>query len=138
VNQHQILTVQRTFALAQPDADALARRFYARLFALEPGLRAMFPAELAQQRQKLMATIGVAVAGLRRPEALLPALRQLGERHAGYGVRDEHYALVGQALLGALAEHFGTAYTAEVAEAWAAAYGLLAGVMREAGALAAA
>lgn len=138
MDYQQITIVQQTFALAQLDADALAQRFYARLFALDPSLRAMFPSELAEQRRKLMATIGIAVAGLRRPEGLLPTLRQLGERHAGYGVRDEHYALVGQALLNTLADHFGAAYTPQVAEAWSAAYALLSGVMQEAAALKAA
>lgn len=138
MDYQQITIVQQTFALAQPDADALARRFYARLFELDPSLRALFPAELSEQRRKLMATLGVAVAGLRRPDALLPALRQLGERHAGYGVRDEHYALVGRALLDSLAAHFGAAYTPAVAAAWAAAYDLLSGVMQEAAALRAA
>jgi hemoglobin-like flavoprotein len=46
-----------------------------------------------------MAVMGMAVAGLRRLESLLPALRELGRRHAGYGVTDRHCDTVSVALL---------------------------------------
>jgi hemoglobin-like flavoprotein len=49
-------------------------------------------------------------------------------------VEDRHYDLVGTALLWTLARGLGVGYTAEVGEAWAAAYTTLATIMREAAA----
>lgn len=73
-----------------------------------------------------------AVNGLDRPEAILPAVQALGARHAGYGVVDAHYATVAEALLWTLKQGLGSAFTTDVAEAWVAAYTLLANSMKSA------
>lgn len=73
----------------------------------------------------------MAVESLDRLEDLLPLLRQLGQRHAAYGVRDEHYAVVGEALLWVLERQLGEAYTPEVGEAWAATYALITTAMMQ-------
>lgn len=131
MNTQQIALVQRTFALAAPMADEIANHFYQRLFELDPALRLLFHGDIQQQGSKLMTMLAVAVRALDRPETILEPVRRLGERHSGYGVQPHHYATVGQALLWTLGQLFGPAFTAEVEEAWAAAYGLLAGVMQE-------
>ena len=79
-----------------------------------------------------MTAIGAAVSGLRRFETLLPALRELGRRHAGYGVTDAHYDTVAAALLWTLEKGLGSRFTPEVRTAWARAYALIAGAMQEA------
>jgi hemoglobin-like flavoprotein len=134
MNAQQIELVQRTFALAAPMAQEIADRFYQRLFELDPGLRPLFQGDIRQQGAKLMAVLTLAVRGLDRPETILEPVRRLGERHVHYGVQAEHYATVGEALLWTLGAVFGPAFTPEVEDAWAAAYGLLAGVMQEAAA----
>ena len=48
-------------------------------------------------------------------------MQRLGQRHAGYGVQAHHYATVGDALLGTLAELFGPAFNDEVRQAWTSA-----------------
>jgi hemoglobin-like flavoprotein len=87
---------------------------------------------MARQGQKLMATLGMVVAGLDRPETVVPAAQDLARRHAGYGVTAPMYATVGAALLWTLAEGLGEGFTPEVEAAWTAAYTLLSGVMLEA------
>ena len=59
-------------------------------------------------------------------------MQALGRRHAGYGVREEHYATVGAALLWTLEQGLGDTFTTPVRDAWATAYGTLASVMIEA------
>jgi len=76
--------------------------------------------------------MGTVVSGLRRLAGLLPTVRELGRRHAGYGVTDAHYDTVGVALLWTLERGLGSSFTPEVRAAWASAYGLLAGVMKAA------
>ncbi len=131
MNSQQLETVQRTFAMAAPMADQIADRFYQRLFVLDPSLRRLFHGDMQQQGGKLMTVLAFAVAGLSKPETILEPVRRLGERHVHYGVQASHYATVGEALLWTLGEVFGPAFTADVRDAWAAAYGLLAGVMQE-------
>jgi nitric oxide dioxygenase len=126
----QIEEVETSFRLVAPIAEPAAAIFYDKLFALDPTLRPLFAnADMARQGQKLMAAIGFVVGNLRRPDALLPAVRELGRRHGGYGVQPAHYATVGAALLATLAEGLGEAFTPARQEAWAAAYGVLAEAM---------
>jgi len=125
----QIDLVQQTFADVKPIATTAAELFYSRLFTLEPSLRPMFKSDIRQQGQMLMSMIGAAVNGLKNLDALVPVVRSLGARHASYGVRDEHYAIVGGALLWTLEQGLGDKFTPDVRNAWAAAYGLLADVM---------
>jgi hemoglobin-like flavoprotein len=134
MNTQQIELVQRTFALAAPMADEIADRFYDRLFELDPSLRSLFRGDIQQQGTKLMTMLALAVRSLDRPETILEPVRRLGERHVQYGVQPHHYATVGEALLWTLAQLFGPAFTADVEDAWTAAYQLLAGVMQEAAA----
>jgi hemoglobin-like flavoprotein len=61
-------------------------------------------------------------------------VQQLGKRHVAYGVTDEHYDTVGAALLWTLEAGLGDAFTAEVKDAWATTYGVLATTMKEAAA----
>ncbi|HSV45920.1 MAG TPA: globin family protein [Ramlibacter sp.] len=127
---HQIDLVQKTFADVKPIAATAAELFYSRLFTLDPSLRGMFMGDMARQGQMLMSMIGAAVAGLRNLETLSPVVRQLGARHGGYGVRTEHYATVGSALVWTLEQGLGEKFTPPVREAWIAAYTLLADVMQ--------
>ncbi|MDB5966514.1 MAG: hemin receptor [Polaromonas sp.] len=130
MNSEQINLVQSSFAEVRPIATVAAELFYSRLFVLDPALRPMFKGDLVHQGRMLMAMLNSAVNGLTNLDAMVPVVRQLGLRHARYGVRDEHYATVGSALLWTLEQGLGSKYTPAVAEAWTAAYELVAGVMQ--------
>jgi hemoglobin-like flavoprotein len=132
MNTQQIAIVQHTFALAAPLAEETASCFYQRLFELDPTLRPLFAGDIKQQGDKLMTVLAFVVRGLDHPATIVGPVQRLGERHLHYGVRPQHYATVGEALLWTLAQLFGPAFTQEVAEAWGAAYQLLAGLMQEA------
>ena len=87
---------------------------------------------MEEQGRKLMRMLDVAVRSLDRVESISPVLKSLGASHVSYGVRPEHYDVVGAALLWTLRQALGEAFTPEVEEAWTATYGLVAGVMRDA------
>ena len=133
----QIRLVQTSFAQVAPIAPQAAALFYGRLFELDPGLRPLFKSDLTDQGRKLMQMIGVAVNGLTRLDDIVPAVKQLGVRHATYGVKDEHYDTVATALLWTLGQGLGDGFTPEVSEAWTEAYTLLASTMKTAAATAA-
>jgi hemoglobin-like flavoprotein len=137
MNREQIKLVQESFEKVVPIADAAAALFYGRLFDLDPALEALFKGDMVEQGRKLMQMIGVAVKGLDRLEQVLPAVRALGARHAGYGVREQDYDTVGRALIWTLKKGLCDAFTPEAEAAWAETYATLAGVMKEAQAAAA-
>lgn len=126
----QINDVRTSFALVAPIADQAAGLFYSHLFAADPALRRLFKSDLGDQGQRLMDMIAAAVGLLDQPQRLVPVLRALGARHAGYGVRDSHYDTVGQALLKTLRDGLGEAFTPRVAQAWAAMYAVVAREMQ--------
>ena len=132
MNTAQITLVEESFALVAPIAPVAADLFYTRLFILEPNLARLFPADLSEQKKKLMTMLQVAVASLRKPEQLIPALQHLGRRHVGYGVQASQYETVGAALIWTLEQGLGDAFTPEVREAWLALYGVVATTMQEA------
>ncbi len=124
--------VQESFAKVEPIAEAAADLFYNKLFELDPGLEALFKGDIKEQGRKLMATLKLAVKGLDDLKKLVPVVQDLGRRHAGYGVKPEHYGTVAVALLWTLEQGLKDDYTPEVKEAWTAVYALLAGTMVEA------
>ena len=128
----ELSLVQRSWRQVLPVAHTVAEMFYARLFTLDPSVQPLFKNDMREQRRKLMAIIGATVSELARLDRIVPAVQDLGRRHAGYGVRDEHYATVGTALLWALEQGLGDAFTSEVKSAWTSAYGILAKTMQDA------
>jgi len=122
--------VRESFAKVVPIAPAAAAMFYDRLFVLDPRLRSMFKGDMTEQGRKLMAMIGTAVANLHRLEQIVPAVRDLGRRHAGYGVTAADYDTVAGALLWTLEQGLGADFTPETRDAWVTCYGVLAGAMQ--------
>jgi hemoglobin-like flavoprotein len=125
--------IRASWAAVEPIADTAASLFYGRLFELDPALERLFRrTDMAAQRKVLMQTLAVVVKSLDRLDQIVPAVQALGRRHAGYGVREEHYDTVGAALLWTLEQGLGEGFTPAVRAAWTAAYGTLASVMIEA------
>ena len=125
----QIDLVQASFKKVVPIAGTAADLFYDRLFEIAPEVRALFPDDMTEQKKKLMAMLGTAVASLHKLDTILPAVQALGQRHKGYGVTADQYAPVGAALLWTLEKGLGEDFTPEVNAAWTETYTTLAGVM---------
>jgi len=134
MTRDQVALVQSSFQSVQPILEPAALWFYDRLFEIDTSLRPMFRSSRQDQARKLAQALAIVVAAIDRPETIRGAIESLGRRHAAYGVRDEHYATVGSALLWTLEQGLGDAFTPEVRDAWAAAYGWLAWTMRRAAA----
>ena len=130
---NDVALIRTSWASVEPIADTAAGLFYDRLFELDPAIERLFRrTDMAAQRKNLMQTLTVVVKSLDKLDQIVPAVQALGRRHAGYGVREAHYATVGEALLWTLEKGLGKAFTPEVRAAWAEAYGTLATVMIEA------
>lgn len=118
----QVLLTRKSFAELTRHEHVAALVFYRRLFEMDPSLRPLFTTDIEEQAQKLLDMLGILIAMLERPLGLEMELRAMGARHLDYGVKDEHYATVGGALLHMLAEVLGSKFTAETKAAWLALY----------------
>lgn len=127
-----IALVQSTFRRIVPSAEQAGALFYARLFELDPALRALFRGDMREQGCTLIAMLSKTVSLLDQPDTLIPIVRTLGARHNSYGVLAEHYATVGAALLWTLQKGLGREFTPAVATAWSNTYSFLAHLMVEA------
>ncbi len=128
----QVTMVQDSFAKVKPIADDAAKMFYAKLFELDADLKTLFNGDMEEQGRKLMGMINTVVNGLSNLESIVPAVQNLGKRHAGYGVEDSHYDTVAAALLDTLGKGLGDEFTEEVKGAWVSAYTILADTMKAA------
>lgn len=128
----EIKLVQDSFKKVVPIADTAADIFYTRLFETNPEVRPMFSDDMAKQKKALMGTLAVAVNSLTDLDAIVPVVQELGVKHVGYGVKDEHYAVVGATLLHTLETGLGADWTEDLNAAWTKTYGVLSSVMMDA------
>ena len=132
MTREQADIVQSTWRAVLPVGDTFAELFYGRLFGVDPGLRKLFRDDMLEQGRNLTAMLSVAAANLAKPERIRLALRQLGQRHAAYGVEPKDFRTVEDALLFALEHALIDVFTPEVKAAWQAAYAELSSTMLEA------
>jgi len=129
ITETQIAAVQASFELVLPIADQAGMRFYGRVFELAPATRALFADDIEPQAKRTMAALRTAVEGLDRLDEVGPMLVRLGARHVRYGVRPEHFDVVGAALMWTLEHGLGDELTPPVREAWLAAWAVIRGAM---------
>ncbi|MEM8734872.1 MAG: globin family protein [Planctomycetota bacterium] len=135
MSPEQVELVQTSWEKVKPIADKAAELFYGKLFEMNPDLQPLFKGDMTEQGKKLMSTISLAVSSLERLDDLIPALTNLGAKHAvEYNVPDESYETVGGALLWTLEQGLGDDFTEPTKEAWTLTYQTLSGVMLQAAA----
>jgi hemoglobin-like flavoprotein len=126
----QVHLIRKSFAELQRHQHVSALVFYRRLFELDPTLRPLFKGDIEEQSRKLMDMLAALISLLESPLGLELELREMGLRHASYGVKEAHYATVGQALMDMLAETLTKDFTPEVREAWVKLYQAVATTMQ--------
>ncbi len=123
--------LETSFDLLAPRGDELMDEFYSRLFAAAPGVRPLFPDDMARQKTMLLGALILLRKSLRNLDAIVPGLRELGKRHVAYGARPEYYPVVGAALIGSMAALAGDAWKPEYEKAWKAAFEVVSATMME-------
>lgn len=126
----QIALVQDSFADLSAAGPAFAQTFHARLFQLDASLRSVFQGDSGAPRDRLMRMLRVAVRHLGEPELLAAALRKIGERHRGHGMRRYDFDTFAQTLDDCLRARLGERFDAVLQAAWRDAFELIAREMR--------
>ncbi|MEV3989657.1 globin domain-containing protein [Streptomyces sp. NPDC049837] len=126
--------VRRTLAEVGPVADKVTSYFYALLFTRNPELRALFPAAMEAQRDRLLKALLTAAEHMDNAAVLTDYLQHLGRGHRKYGTEASHYPAVGEALIGALSRYATTTWDEETEAAWVRTYTTISQIMIDAAA----
>ena len=126
----QIDLVKTSWAIvAGIDPVTVGGLFYNRLFEIAPHLKPMFRNPMPEQSKKLLAMINYVISKLDKLEDILHEVAKLAKRHVSYGVKPDHYRIVGEALLWTLEKGLDEKWNNEVKEAWGICYQVLSSAM---------
>ena len=131
----QVALVQESFKNVRRQSHEAGRIFYDELFQLSPELQRLFPDDMLRHKLKFVQMLSTIVGSLNQIATISEDVVDLGRRHMSYDVEDEHYAILGEALMTMLDRLLGPDLTPEISDAWAAAYGMIARVMQESSAV---
>jgi hemoglobin-like flavoprotein len=95
-------SVKTSYAGVANRPGMLAARFYEALFTMAPGLRPLFPADLASLQGHFEAALALVIRNLDEMDALRESLRDLGAQHVHWGARPEDYVTAREALVTAV------------------------------------
>jgi hemoglobin-like flavoprotein len=126
----QIHLLRKSFDRVEQQAQIAVLSFYRRLFELAPEARSLFKNGIEVQSTTLLDTLALAVSLADRPGSLETEMRELGARHVSEGAKDEHYAVVGHALIHMLSDVLGRDFTPATRAAWEAFYAFVTGAMK--------
>jgi nitric oxide dioxygenase len=129
LNAKTIEIIKSTVPVLEQHGKDITTRFYELLFSKHPELLNIFnQANQKQGRQQtaLANAVYAAAANIDNLGAIIPVVKQIGQKHRALGVQPEHYPIVGENLLQAIKDVLGDAATSEIIEAWAEAYGVIA------------
>jgi hemoglobin-like flavoprotein len=125
----QLAMVQESYATLGSDATKMAIDFYRRLFTADPSASELFTEGPDVMAVKFSAELAALVEAISSFPEFAPRVRDLGSRHAEYGVQTRHYQAACDALMGALADHLAPQWNADLEAAWRRAYNLVAELM---------
>ncbi|WP_019970326.1 FAD-binding oxidoreductase [Mycobacterium sp. 141] len=134
LDDRDALQVLRDAVDPEHGSDTLIRDFYTHWFATDLTARDLFPPDMARQRRVFAQAVTWLFSELiaQRAEEPVAFLAQLGRDHRKYGVTQQHYDSMRDALLTTMRTHLGAGFTDRIAEAAHDAVGLFIGVMRAA------
>ncbi|MBK9032361.1 MAG: alpha/beta fold hydrolase [Myxococcales bacterium] len=121
--------VGRSFERLSRRGIAVTEEFFHRWFAADPSVVPVLADATASRPRMLLGALKLAVENLHDPAGMLATIEDLGRRHVGKGVRPEHFAPMGEALLATLAV-FDPAWTEATRRAWTTAWNGVAQILR--------
>lgn len=130
---HQINLIKSSWKMAAGDPVAVGGLFYGRLFKMAPELEPLFRhASITEQSVKLTSLLSYVISKLDRLDDIATEVDKLAKRHVSYGVKEEHYAAVGLALIWTLKRALADDWTEELQDAWLLCYDTLSSAMIDA------
>lgn len=129
MNTYQIDAIRTSFDAVSERSEDFADRFYVRLFAMQPMLRAILPRDHWQRERDLIAAVGMMVKGLGKLDSIQHPLMDFGAKAERTGISPHQYGLARQALVSALRETLDTQWSDDLEDAWTEALNTVASVV---------
>ncbi len=129
MDNQTVSRIRSSFALLAPRGQEVIDTFYEMLFSKAPGVRALFPRDMAKQKGHLLAAVGLVVKHADNLGELSKPLAEMGQRHVKYGAQPEHYPVVRDTMVEALAKVAGPVWNAQLAADWTGALNAVAAAM---------
>lgn len=124
------ILVVKSFEAVKPVANEFVEYFYQYLFTKYPGAKEFFKnTKMDIQKKQLLNSLVYIVDHLDQIDDLKEYLMKMGGRHTGYGVKPEHYELVGDSLIATLKYFFKDQWSQELEQAWIWAYQFISQTM---------
>lgn len=131
VTDQHIAIVKQTIPLLEQTGPKLTEHFYTRMFHHNPELKHIFNMSHQHSGNQSVALFNALAAYARHIDnlpALAAAVERIAHKHTSFDIQPEHYAIVGHHLIETLRELAGNQFTADIEEAWTAAYQQIADI----------
>ena len=132
ITPQQKKIIDATLPVVEANAVKITSCFYPLMFEKYPQVLEFFNQTNQQkgtQRQALANAVVAYAKHLDNLGAISPTVRLITQKHCSLGILPEHYPIVGECLLAAIAEVLSDVITDEILDAWGAAYGQLAEIL---------
>ncbi|MCG6942205.1 MAG: globin domain-containing protein [Thiohalocapsa sp.] len=131
MNPQTAALVRDSWAEIVPMRKQVCTGFYDRLFQRHPELRPLFKGDIDRQTGLFVTMLNTVVSSLENRDPVIPLIKAVGARHAGYGVENADYEKFAGVLLDSFAAALGERFTPDVRAAWLEVYRQLADTMRQ-------
>jgi nitric oxide dioxygenase len=131
LSENTIRIVKEITPVVAANAETITRRFYERMFEVNPEVKVFFNQShqhTGGQQKALAGAICAYFTHIDNPGVLLPAVELIAQKHCSLGIQAEHYPIVGANLLAAIKDVMGEAATEDILGAVEEAYGFLADI----------
>ncbi|MCW8915343.1 MAG: methyl-accepting chemotaxis protein [Magnetovibrio sp.] len=124
--------VQRSFSELPGGDSAFVQAVLQNISARSSEISNLFSGQESALASGLSDAFWVIAEQLHVVDSIADQVATYGEKLNDFGVQDDHYVVLGEALTAALEQSFGASLTAEIRDAWQSCWMMLSGIMREA------
>lgn len=124
-----IASIKETIPLINTEAEKVTTRMYDILFSKYPETKPLFANATSDQHKKLAGAIAAFAGNIDNLGVLGNAVEKMAQSHVATHVEPKHYPMVADALITAMGDVLGEAFTDERKNAWVEAYTFLANIL---------
>jgi len=128
MNEQTKAIIKATAPIIKEHGESITTVMYRRLFENYPEAKELFKNAAPDQYKKLASMVYAYAANIDNLGSLQKGVDKVAKIHVDTNVLPQHYAWVGESLLGAIKEVLGDAANDEILDAWKEAFFFLAEV----------
>lgn len=131
LSSETIALIKETIPLVSQEAENVTTRMYEILFSKYPETKPLFANASSDQHKKLAGAIAAFAGNVDNLSVLGNAVEKMAQSHVMTNVQPKHYPMVADALITAMGDVLGEAFTDARKNAWIESYTFLAGILMQ-------